>query len=56
MDYVFIASVALVIGFFLGVLVIRLLQIFDPDEPPGRVAARLVGVSRSPARTERRRG
>jgi len=42
MDYVFVASVALFIGFFLE-LPMRLLAIFDPDEPRGRVAACLLG-------------
>jgi len=45
MDYVFVAGVALVIGFFLE-LVMRLLDIFGPDEPRGRVAARLLGMHR----------
>ncbi len=34
-------------GFCLGVLVMTLLAVVDPDETPGRVAARLVGVRRS---------
>jgi hypothetical protein len=34
-------------GFCLGVLVMTLLTMVDPDETPGRVAAPWVGVSRS---------
>ena len=39
--------VGLLIGFPLGVLLMWLLEIVGPHEPPGRVPARLVGVSRS---------
>lgn len=39
MDYLLIASVALVIGFCLGVLVLRLLDASDPDDSSGRTRA-----------------
>jgi len=42
-----VAGVSLLIGFCLGVLAMTFLDMVDPDETPGRVAARLVGVSRS---------
>ena len=42
-----VAGLSLFIGFCLGVLVMTFLEMVDPDETPGRVAARLVGVSRS---------
>jgi len=38
-EYVLIGSIALLIGFCLGVLVMRLLDAFDPDEPPRRTPA-----------------
>ena len=42
MDYVFVASMAMGIGFFVE-LVMRLLELFGADEPRGCVAARLIG-------------
>jgi hypothetical protein len=42
-----VAGVSLLIGFCLGVLAMTFLDMVDPDETPGRVVARLVGVSRS---------
>ncbi len=38
------AGLGVLLGFCLGVLTMWALECFDPDEPPARVVARLIGV------------